>query len=350
VLGASLSNTLQRHDNIGLCFTAKPTAMASHLSACGRLLIKLMNTYPLNWLRSGVLLCLLLGSTFISFTTKATAAPAKVKLLIIDGASNHDWKHRLAQVREILARDGSFDVDVSITPSTADDPVWAKLRPDFAKYDVVLSGYNNLGGKPGWPKEVQQAFEKFVRDGGGFYVYHEANNSFAEWPEYNQMIGLGWRKKDFGKAIVVRPDESLQIIPPGEGDDTWHGNRSDVVVHQLGEHPIHAGLPRAWKAADIEVYCYARGPATNLTVLAYAADPQTKLQFPIEWTVRYGEGRVFVSTYGHVWADQKDPKGMKCAAFQTIMVRALKWLAKQPSGESVPADFPTADAISLRQP
>lgn len=189
----------------------------------------------------------------------AADTPAKIKLLIIEGVSNHDRQHRLALVREILARDGSFAVEVSITPSRADDPAWATWRPDFSKYDVVLSGYNNLGGKPRWPVEVRQAFEKYVRTGGGFYVYHEANNSFAEWPEYNQMIGLGWRNKNFGKAIVVRPDESLQIIPAGEGDNTGHGNRSDVVVHQLGEHPIHTGLPRAWKAADIEVYRYARG-------------------------------------------------------------------------------------------
>ncbi len=309
-----------------------------------------MNSNPLPWLRAGVLLWALLGATLFPFATMATEPRAKIKLLIIEGVSNHDWKHRLALVRKILARDGSFDVDVSITPSEPNDPAWATWRPDFSKYDVVLSGYNNLGGKAQWPKEVQKAFVKYVHNGGGFYVYHEANNSFAEWPEYNQMIGLGWRKKDFGKAIIVRPDESLQIIPPGAGDDTWHGNRSDVVVYQLGEHPIHAGLPRAWKAADIEVYCYARGPATNLTVIAYAANAQTHLQFPIEWTVQYGQGRVFVSTYGHVWADQKDPKGMKCAAFQTIMVRALKWLAHRPPGDVAPADFPTADAVSLREP
>lgn len=308
-----------------------------------------MKLFFLHWLRAPIALCVLLGAALAPLTAMAAASPAKIKLLIIEGVSNHDWQHRLALVREILARNGSFDVDVSITPSRADDPAWATWRPDFSKYDVVLSGYNNLGGKAQWPREAQQAFEKFVRGGGGFYVYHEANNSFAEWPEYNRMIGLGWRKKDFGSAIIVRPDETLQIIPPGEGNDTGHGNRSDVVVHQLGEHPIHAGLPRAWKAADIEVYCYARGPATNLTVLAYAAAAKTQVQFPVEWTVQYGEGRVFVSTYGHVWADQKDPKGMKCAAFQTIMVRALKWLAKRPVDESVPADFPTTDAVSLRQ-
>ncbi|HEU5072240.1 MAG TPA: ThuA domain-containing protein [Verrucomicrobiae bacterium] len=308
-----------------------------------------MKLFPLHPMRAGFWLWVLAGSLLVFFTTMAAKRPAKIKLLIIEGASNHDWQHRLALVREILAHDGSFAVTVSITPSAPDDPAWATWRPDFSKYDVVLSGYNNLGGKPQWPKEVQRAFENCVHGGGGFYVYHEANNSFAEWPEYNRMIGLGWRKKGFGSAIIVRPDESLHIIPPGEGSDTGHGNRSDVVVHQLGEHPIHAGLPRAWKAADIEVYCYARGPATNLTVLAYAADAKTHLQFPIEWTVQYGAGRVFVSTYGHVWADQKDPKGMRCAAFQTIMVRALKWLAKRPVENIAPADFPTADAISLRQ-
>lgn len=62
----------------------------------------------------------------------------------------------------------------------------------------------------------------------------------------------------------------------------------------------------------------------------------------------YGKGRVFVSTYGHVWADQTDPKGMHCVAFQTIMVRALKWLAGRDPGDTTPADFPKPDAISLR--
>ena len=46
---------------------------------------------------------------------RAADAQGKIKLLIIEGVSNHDWKHRLELVRKILARDGSFDVDVSIT-------------------------------------------------------------------------------------------------------------------------------------------------------------------------------------------------------------------------------------------
>ncbi len=101
-------------------------------------------------------------------------------------------------------------------------------------------------------------------------------------------------------------------------------------------------------AADIEVYGYARGPAEGVTVIAYAKEEQTGLQFPIEWTVQYGKGRVFVSTYGHVWTGDPDPKGMHCAAFQTIMIRALKWLAGRDPGRCRPPDFPAPDRISLR--
>lgn len=291
---------------------------------------------------------MLAGAILISVSAQAAVTNVKIKLLIVEGVSNHDWKHRLALVKELLALDDSFDVDVSVTPQTADDPAWQTWRPEFSKYDVVLSGYNNLGGKPHWPESVQKSFARFVTNGGGFYCYHEANNSFAEWLEYNRMIGVGWRGRNFGQAIIVTTNETLQFIPQGEGEGTGHGSRVDVTVHQFGEHPIHRGLPRSWMAADIEIYHYARGPAQQLTVLAYAKEPQTQLQFPIEWTVQYGKGRVFVSTYGHVWADQADPKGMKCAAFQTIMIRALKWLAGRDPGDAVPADFPAPDKISLR--
>jgi hypothetical protein len=279
----------------------------------------------------------------------ASGVAGKVRVLVIDGVSNHDWPRRLALLRDILARDGAFDVEVSLTPPDATDAeAWARWRPDFGRYDVVLSAYNDLGGKPGWPAEVRSAFEAFVHGGGGFYAYHEANNAFAEWPAYNEMIGLGWRDKRSGTALIVNADETLRAVPPGEGDDTWHGDRTDALVRQRGQHPIHAGLPRAWRAADLEVYRYARGPARNVDVIAYAHDGLDGLLFPVEWTVRYGRGRVFVSTYGHLWFGQGVPPGMRCAAFQTLMPRALRWLAGRDPGTAVPADFPGPDRPSLR--
>jgi hypothetical protein len=278
----------------------------------------------------------------------ASVSAAPIRVLIVDGYSNHDWKLTTALLRGILAPTQLFDVSVSTAPPTATAPGWDAWRPQFRDYDVVVQTCNDLNGGPRWPREVEAALEDFVAHGGGLYVWHSGNNAFAGWPAYNRMIGLGWRKKDFGPALAVADDGSIVRIPAGEGRDTGHGARVDTVVHRLGDHPIHAGLPRAWKTPDIEVYHHARGPAENLTVLSYGFDPQTRMNWPLEWTVAYGEGRVYTSTFGHVWAGDTQPERMRCAGLQTIVVRALQWLARREVTFPIPPDFPTADKTSIR--
>jgi hypothetical protein len=291
---------------------------------------------------------------FLTTLLAAAAAPAttpaepRVRVLIVDGLSNHDWKLTTALIRGILEPTGLFAVTVSTAPGTKDSPDWATWRPRFSDHDVVIQTYNDLGGGAPWPRAVQEDFETFVRNGGGVYVWHGGNNAFPEWPAYNEMLGLGWRKKDFGWAIAVGDDGTLTRIPSGEGLDTGHGARLDTVVHRRGEHPIHAGLPRAWMTPDIEVYYYARGPAEGIEVLSYGFDPRTKMNWPLEWTVTYGKGRVYTSTFGHVWAGDSQPARMRCAGLHTVVARALQWLAGRPVTAPVPADFPTERQVSVR--
>ena len=279
-------------------------------------------------------------------------APAMrpIRVLIVDGFSNHDWRLTTQLVRGIIEPTGLFTVSVSTAPPTAAAPGWGAWRPAFRDYDVVIQNCNDYGGGPAWPREVRADFETFVRGGGGVYIWHSANNAFADWPAYNAMIGLGWRKKDFGPAIAIADDGSLIRIPAGEGSGTGHGARVDTVVRRLGEHPLHAGLPRAWLTPDIEVYHHARGPAENLTVLSYGFDPGTRMNWPLEWVVGYGEGRVYVSTFGHVWSGDTQPERMRCAGVQTLVVRALQWLARREVTFPVPPDFPTEDRASVRPP
>jgi type 1 glutamine amidotransferase len=100
----------------------------------------------------------------------------------------------------------------------------------------------------------------------------------------------------------------------------------------------------------IEVYTWARGPAENIEVLSWAEDPATKDRWPIEWTVAYGKGRIYTSTFGHVWKDEENPVNFRCAGFQTLLLRTVQWLAKREVDEPVPADFPTETRTSLRDP
>jgi hypothetical protein len=271
-----------------------------------------------------------------------------IRVLIVDGYSNHDWRLTTALVRGILEPTGLFAVDVSTAPSSDDAPEMVDWRPEFTRYDVVIQTCNNNRGGPLWPEPVRTDFENYVAGGGGVYVWHAGNNSFPTWPAYNEMLGLGYRKKDFGPAIRVSDDGELISIPAGEGTDSGHGPRVGTVVRRLGDHPIHAGLPRAWYTPDIEVYFYPRGPAKNLTVISYGFDPFTKFNWPLEWSVSYGKGRVYTSTFGHVWKGDTQPERMRCAGLQTVVVRALQWLAGREVTWPVPPDFPGADKASVR--
>lgn len=279
-----------------------------------------------------------------------TAKPAdpKIKVLIVDGFSNHDWRLTTALIRGVLEPTGLFEVAVSTAPEKAADPGWDAWRPQFRDYDVVIQNCNDIHGGPAWPKEVQQGLEAFVQNGGGLYAFHSANNAFSGWTAYEEMVGLLWRGKDTGWAMRVSENGTIERIPPGEGRGTGHGARTTRLVTCLGEHPLHAGMPKTWLTPDLEVYTYARGPAKNIEVLSYASDPASQERWPIEWTVTYGSGRIYSSTMGHVWKGDVQPASMRCVAEQTLLIRAVQWLARRPVTWPVPSDFPSATAISLR--
>jgi type 1 glutamine amidotransferase len=285
-----------------------------------------------------------------SLAFSARADDRKIRVLIVDGFSNHDWRQTTSLIRGILAQTNLFDVSISTTPQSTNAADWAAWRPKFSDYDVVMQTCNDIKQGPKWPEPVQKDFENFVRAGGGVYIFHAAENAFLGWKEYEQMVGLCWRKADYGTAIRVNNDGSLVRIPPGEGSGTGHASRGDVLVTRLGDDPIHAGMPRQWLSPHMEVYFYARGPAENVNVLAYARDakPGQGLLWPVEWTTVYGEGRVYVSTYGHVWKGDVQPVSMRCAAVQTIIPRAVQWLAKRVVTIPVPPDFPGTNAVSVR--
>jgi type 1 glutamine amidotransferase len=299
-------------------------------------------------------LCVL-ASVFSFLTLPATGAvnQRKIKVLIVDGFSNHDWRQTTALLRGILEPTGLFEVSVSTAPPTAATSGWEQWRPKFDDYDVVIQTCNDIGGGPSWPREIQMAFENYVRNGGGVLVFHSGNNAFSDWSAYNRMIGLGWRGKDQGDAITIERrnnpgQEKIVRIPSGQGENTGHDSRFDVVVHRLGDDPIHHGMPRAWKTPNLEIYYYARGPAKRICVLSYGFDKHTQMNWPLEWTIRFGRGRVYSSTFGHVWNGDVQPVSLRCAGEQTLLLRALQWLAKRPITAPIPADFPTEAATSIR--
>jgi type 1 glutamine amidotransferase len=275
----------------------------------------------------------------------------KIKVLIVDGFSNHDWRKTTEFIRSTLTQTGIFEVTISTSPGETGDPAWEDWLPAFSDYDVVIQNSNNIG-QPDvrWPSQVEKALEAYVHEGGGLLAYHSANNAFAHWPEYDRMIGLGWRDKNHAPSLQLDADGAISQIPAGEGENTRHGPRQDTVVTRKTTHPLNQGMPQRWMTPDIEVYTYPRGPAEQLTVLSYGRHIASDSYWPLEWIVSYGRGRVYSSSFGHIWkTDDGVPDRVRCVGFQTTLIRAAQWLATGSVDYPVPADFPTEDTVSLKK-
>ncbi|TKG89848.1 ThuA domain-containing protein [Puteibacter caeruleilacunae] len=285
---------------------------------------------------------------FWGYSVSAQSQSDKLNVLIVDGFSNHDWKQTSLVVKSILEESNLFHVDISTSPSEPGDTRWEAWRPNFKAYDVVIQNTNNIGNKEiKWPTEVQKDLEKYLRKGGGLFILHSANNAFPTWEEYNMMIGLGWRSKDEGIALQVSNDREIVKVPVGEGRSTYHGPRNDEIIYILNNHPINKGFPKEWKTPDMELYKFARGPAKNLTVLSYAKDEKTNINWPVEWVISYGKGRVYNSSMGHLWKGDSYPVTYRCVGFQTILIRATEWLATGKTTYQIPDNFPSKDKIEL---
>ena len=64
-----------------------------------------------------------------------------IKVLIIDGYSNHDWRYTTEVIKTILVNSDFCEVDISTAP-TNNSPEYNSWNPDFSKYDVVVQNVN----------------------------------------------------------------------------------------------------------------------------------------------------------------------------------------------------------------
>jgi type 1 glutamine amidotransferase len=297
----------------------------------------------------------LLAASLVLLVAETKTPSAKpVKVLIVDGQNNHQWAATTPLLERMLENTGRFTVDVATSPPEMEKPprmpkeatpaqkeahqaalkayvageaarkakaapLWAQWRPKFADYDVVLSNYNGED----WPEEVRKDLIAFVSKGGGLVSYHAANNAFAQWPEYNRMIGVGgWggRKEASGPWLRFRDGKWTTVQQPGPGGG--HGPQHEFTVETYApEHPVMKGLPAKWTHAKDELYHQLRGPAQQVTVLAGAMSDQTKELEPMLMAIPFGQGRVFHTTLGH------STETLQGLGFQVTLARGTEWAA-----------------------
>ena len=311
----------------------------------------------------------------------------KIPVLIIDGQNNHDWISTTDSLHATLQATQRFAVEVETAPQSksikgirgpkadaakylkdsyqtfrsiqktaneknklANDSAWKKWNPFKGGHEAVVLNYNGRE----WAQETKESAVQFVREGGGMVLVHAANNAFRNWDAYNEMIGLGWRAANFGDCIkweVLRNRPFVACVDCASG----HGSRHPFqVAVRKPDHPVMKDIPAKWMHGKDELYHNMRGPAKNLTILssAYSSKKQggTGEHEPITYEVKYGKGRVIITTMGHFWNGQTDWDGLHCVGFQTILARSVEYVAMGKVTVPIPQEFPDPDQVSFKEP
>jgi cytochrome c len=147
---------------------------------------------------------------------------------------------------------------------------------------VVLLNTNGPGVLTGGERD---AFERWVRGGGGVVAIHAAANADRDWPWYGELLG--------GARFRNHPPGELQF------------QEAQVVVEDRA-HPATEALPPRWEYTD-EWYNFAPEPGAGAHVLAtldernYEEDDGSAAAdfHPIAWCTRVGEGRSLYTALGH---------------------------------------------------
>ena len=233
----------------------------------------------------------------------------KPAVLLIDGQNKH---HKWQATSEVIV--ATLEAEFNVTRITKSQKEWQPNDIDFTKYKVVMFNY---WGE--WPTELSNKFNDYMKNGGGMFTIHSSLAGFGKNKEFAKMVGLKWQGKNGGKRIYLDQNGELQVMKAGEGAKCGH-SKQHVFDIKMNPKSLFAKVLEAKHAKD-EMYHALRGPAENLMVDGTALSPVTKKHEPMIWTVKYGNGRSFVTALGH------SAEAMKSPLFKKTLIHGTKWAA-----------------------
>src|SRR5579863_1942776 len=182
----------------------------------------------------------LLGFTLLG-GNDAGAAAGPIQVMLLDGASGgsyHNWRVTTPVLKAELEETGLFAVTVVTAPASDGD--FSNFKPEFGKYQVIVSNYD----APEWPANLRKDLEAYMAEGGGLVVVHAADNAFPNWPEYDLMIGVGgWRGRNEQAGPMWYFKDGKMVPDESPGSAGAHGARlAFQVMTRTPDHPIMKGL------------------------------------------------------------------------------------------------------------
>ena len=218
-----------------------------------------------------------------------------------------------------------------------------------------IAGYNvrNLNhfdavfymGEGPWNITDQQKTDllSFVHeDGKGFIAGHAGNGGhLLLWPEYAEMIG--------GNLVGEFPSADMHIVvedpsfPGVQGFPREFTFRDQYTIvgpnYSLGvDHVIvrmdSSKFPEVFATLQAENPNHFASPEQLQASLKKLASLRTDGDFPIVWAKKYGKGRVWYSSFGHLETTLDDTR------IQQMYIGAIKWALGLADPDITPHPFP----------
>jgi type 1 glutamine amidotransferase len=258
-----------------------------------------------------------------------SGAPSMKRLLIIGeekGYRHEAVSHAAATIERLGRESGLWSTTIRTDTEALTKKKLEYNAKNLNDFDAVLF---YTGGELEMTAEQKAALLSFVHDDGkGFIGVHSAAITFADWPEYREMIGGFYDEHPwvtFDAPIVVE-DANFP------GMQQWP--REFVLKDEIYQM-------RDWSRQNVRVLMRLDIGKIDLK------NPQVHrkdLDFAVAWAKMYGKGRVYYSTLGHVEQNWDDPR------LQAMYVGAIKWAMGLVDADLTPRPLPrdAADAQNHR--
>jgi uncharacterized protein len=251
-----------------------------------------MNRAQQSSLLSALLLVAMAAPTLPPSAAQSTRKGRLLYLTLSAGFKHESIPLSREIVTDLGKGSGGFDVTLA-------DDVSPFTEANLKNYDAVM--FYTTGELP-MSAEQKDALLDFVRSGHGFVGVHSATDTFYMWPEYLELIGGYFN------------------------DHPWHQKVTVDVVD--ASNPIVSALAPSFEITD-EIYQISDFQWQDSHVLLRLDPASVDLTkqgvhrrfygWPLAWTRRYGQGRVFYTALGHEDAVWHDPR------YQQMLLKAIQW-------------------------
>jgi type 1 glutamine amidotransferase len=151
----------------------------------------------------------------------------------------------------------------------------------------------------------QEAFERYIRAGGGYAGVHSASDTEYDWAWYGRLVGAYFKAHPAVQA-------------------------ADVIVEDRA-HPSTTGLPARWHRTD-EWYNFRTNPRSSVHVLARLDEATYNggtmgSDHPWAWCHTFESGRAWYTAGGHASEAYEDP------AFLGHVLGGIGWAAGREAGD-----------------